>query len=178
MSEREEKPKAVESLAAHSGVRTLRELEEQEKEQLRRALYTDPLAEESRALEEKLATEDTANQAREARKEFTQATMRPMSEKMKGFRGFMCLLGSVQSKNVVDVFIFTTAAMFTIPIVVLLFGMHVVAPYFGADSGVCGGFMALGSTIAIMAMYVIYAFWEPFMGQSAAGMIAQEKKHQ
>ncbi|RNF05877.1 hypothetical protein TraAM80_04256 [Trypanosoma rangeli] len=178
MSEHEVNAKAAESSVARPAVRTLQEVEEQEKEQLRKALYYDLLDVETTLLKEELTAEDTMRQAREAREEFTRATMRPMNEKLDGFRGFMRILSKVEHKNVFQVFIITTAAMFTVPIIVLLFGMHVVAPYFGVDSGVCGGFLALSSTLAIMAIYVMYAFLEPGPGSAAARPGMEGKKRQ
>ncbi|ESL09108.1 hypothetical protein TRSC58_03179 [Trypanosoma rangeli SC58] len=178
MDEHEVSTKAAESPVARPAVRTLQEVEEQEREQLRKALYCDLLDEETTLLKEELTAEDTIRRAREAREEFTRATMRPMNEKLDGFRGFVRILSKVEHKNVFQVFIITTAAMFTVPIIVLFFGMHVVAPYLGVDSGVCGGFLALSSTLAIMAMYVMYAFSEPDLGSTAARPDFEGKKRQ
>ncbi|RNF13852.1 uncharacterized protein Tco025E_06185 [Trypanosoma conorhini] len=178
MSERDVNPKTAVSSAACPAVRTSRELEEQEREQLRKALYSDLLDYETTALKEELTAEDTIRQAREAREEFTRATMRPMNEKLEEFRGLVRILSRAEHKHVSQVFIITTAAMFTVPILVLLFGMHFVAPYLDVDSGVCGGFLALGSTIAIMTTYVTYAFWEPDPVPTAAGPSDGDKKRQ
>ncbi|KEG11373.1 hypothetical protein DQ04_02691060 [Trypanosoma grayi] len=177
MSESAGKPAPEEAARGECTERSLREAELQETELIRKMLYTSPLDEESTDATKEETTHDTVRLSREARDEFVKAAMRPMKEKVAEFRGFVELLGRPQNGRVVGVFLITTAVMFTIPIIVLLIGMHLVAPAIGADAGVCGGFMALGSTVIIMASYVIYAFVEPGAG-AVEGRPAGDKKNQ
>ncbi|KAH9601750.1 hypothetical protein LSM04_006973 [Trypanosoma melophagium] len=144
-----------------SRLRDLREVEKEENEMIRKLLYTTPLDDDDIAVEEAMNTLDTVRLSREAREEFNKATMRPIKEKMLGLRSFLNLLDQPQHKSVVAVFFIATFAMFTIPILVLLVGMHIIAPLLEVNAGVCGGFMALGSTIIIMGSYVTYALLEP-----------------
>ncbi|ORC92041.1 uncharacterized protein TM35_000042550 [Trypanosoma theileri] len=158
-------------------LRDLREIEREENEKIRKLLYTTPLDDDDIAVEEEMNTQDTVRLSREARQEFNKATMRPIKEKMLELRGFMRLLDQPQHKRVVAIFFFTTIAMFTIPILVLLIGMHVIAPLLEVDAGVCGGFMALGSTVIIMGSYVTYALLEPFSDTVEKEDYEKEKKN-
>nr|CCC93028.1 conserved hypothetical protein [Trypanosoma congolense IL3000] len=132
-----------------------------EQEYIRRELYGSILDDNRRGSDGEITLSDTVRLAKEAREELTRAALRPINEKMTGFRAFTADLKEPCNKAVLSLFLFTTALMFTLPIVALLIGMHVVAPIVGWDDGACGGLMAVVTTVFIMAGYVVYSLREP-----------------
>lgn len=119
-------------------------MEEEERKILSEALYQSEL--------DKIATRDDQIT-------FVRQTN---SEKIQGFKKFAALMGDPVNKRVLRIFAFVTLMMFSVPVVALYFGMHVLAPALGMESekDTVGGLFAVGTTVVIMVGYVVFALGE------------------
>lgn len=86
-------------------------------------------------------------------------------EKIEGFKKFAQLLSDPTNQRVLRVFLFVSLAMFSVPVVGLFVGMHIVAPALGMqdDKETCGGLVAVAASVFIMIGYVFYALREDAM---------------
>ncbi|EPY15949.1 hypothetical protein STCU_11653 [Strigomonas culicis] len=50
--------------------------------------------------------------------------------------------------------------MFTLPLINLFVGMHVIAPRYNVDPVLCGGFLSVATVLAISIGYIIYGLLE------------------
>lgn len=137
--------------------RLLKDVEAEENRIIYEALYQSLDTEEERQVHEELTTGDTLRLSKEAKAQFLKAVTDPMSEKAKACGLLMKQMSSKENQRVATIFMAFSAAMFTLPVIALFVGMNLVAPRLGYDDVLCGGFLALGTTILIMATYAIYA---------------------
>ncbi|RHW70067.1 hypothetical protein DPX39_090061300 [Trypanosoma brucei equiperdum] len=150
-------------------LRTLQEEEHREREYIRKELYSSLLNGDNAESGDEPSTKETLRMAKEAREELNRAAFRPLKDKAAGFRLFAQNMRMPHNQRVASVFLLFSVLMLTVPILILLIGMHIVAPFADVDPGTCGGLMAVFSTIVIMTVYVVYSLREaPLAGEAEA----------
>lgn len=152
-------------------------MEAEENRYIYEALYKSLDDDTDTSIRDHLTVGDTVRQAREAKKEFITATTQPVKEKMKGCAALMRNLSEEKNRRVAHVFVVFSALILTLPLVMLMLGMHVFAPWWGVDATFCGGGLAVGSALVLVVSYVVYAVLEDVEdGKRKAQQEVEEKK--
>ncbi|KAL7701997.1 hypothetical protein NQL31_000293 [Lotmaria passim] len=141
-------------------MRLLKDVEADENRYIYETLYKSLDDETDKSIRDELTVGDTVRQARVAKKEFLTATSLPMKEKMKGCATLMRSLSEEQNKKVAYVFVVYSVLILTLPLVMLMLGLHVLAPLWGVDPTYCGGGLAVTTALVLVVSYVTHAVRE------------------
>lgn len=161
--------------AAQPKRRLLKDVQEEENRFLYEALYKSLDDDTDQAIRDDLTVGGTVRQAREAKREFIEATTKPIGVKAKDCGALLRRFSESQNQKVASVFIIVTFLMFTVPLIVLGVSMKVVAPHVGADPTLCGGLAAVFATVFLMIGYVVYAMVEDANRRKSTSSAAKEK---
>ncbi|KAK7200852.1 hypothetical protein NESM_000143700 [Novymonas esmeraldas] len=158
--------------------RLLKDVEAEENRYLYETLYKSLDDTTDTAIREELTVGDTVRLAREAKVEFIKAATMPIGEKAKNCSALLRHFSERQNAQVVYVFIVFSVLMMTMPLVVLLIGMKLIAPWLGADPTTCGGGLAVLTAVILMMAYVAYAIVEDTRRGTADAPVTDSKKRQ
>lgn len=168
---------AASAEAAPRKTRLLKDVEAEENKYIYDTLYRSLDDATDTSIHDELTVGDTVRQAREAKKEFLQATALPMKEKMAGCAALVRNLSEERNKKVAYVFVVYSVLILTLPLIMLMLGLHVIAPMWQLDATYCGGGMAVGTALVLVVSYVVYAVREDIADfKRKAEQEAEEKK--
>ncbi|KPA86511.1 hypothetical protein ABB37_00657 [Leptomonas pyrrhocoris] len=157
--------------------RLLKDVEAEENRYIYETLYKSLEDETDTNIRDELTVGDTVRQAREAKQEFLKATSLPIKEKMKGCAALMRNLSEERNKKVAYVFVVYSVLILTLPLIMLMLGIHVLAPRWKVDATYCGGGLAVGTALVLVVSYVVYAVREDIADfKRTAEQEAEEKK--
>ncbi|KAG5467560.1 hypothetical protein CUR178_01204 [Leishmania enriettii] len=145
--------------AAPPKTRLLKDVEAEESRYLYKTLYASLDSAADAAVREELTVGDTVRLARKAKEEFVKATTMPLGEKARKCTELMRSF-SAKNQQVAYVFIVFSVLMMTMPVLVLLIGMNLIAPWLHVDPTLCGGGLAVFAAMLLMVSYVVYAMME------------------
>lgn len=153
-------PDAAAPAPAPRKTRLLKDVEAEENRYIYETLYKSLDDTTDTAIRDALTVGDTVRLAREAKQEFTKAATMPLGEKAKGCTALLRSFSQAQNQQVAYVFIVFSVLMMTTPVIALLLGMKVIAPWLEADPTLCGGGLAVLTAVTLMTAYVVYAMVE------------------
>ncbi|CAG9582777.1 conserved hypothetical protein [Leishmania major strain Friedlin] len=140
--------------------RFLNDVEAEENRYLYETLYKSLAEPADTAIRDELTVGDTVRFARDAKREFIAAATMPMGEKVKNCSALARSFLQKKNQQVAHVFIVFSVLMTTMPVIVLLIGMRLIAPRLDMDPTLCGGGLAVFTAISLMGSYVVYAMVE------------------
>ncbi|AYU83226.1 hypothetical protein, conserved [Leishmania donovani] len=146
--------------AAPRTTRLLKDVEADESRYLYETLYKSLDETADTAIRDELTVGDTVRFARDAKREFITAATMPLGEKAKNCSALARSFSQKKNQKVAYVFIVFSVLMMTMPVIVLLIGMRLIAPRLDMDPTLCGGGLAVFTAISLTASYVVYAMME------------------
>jgi hypothetical protein len=163
--------------AAPRKTRLLKDVEAEENRYLYETLYKSLDDATDTSIRDELTVGDTVRYAREAKQEFLNATSLPIKEKMKGCAALVRNLAEEQNRKVAYVFVVYSVLILTLPLFMLMLGLHVLAPWWQVDATYCGGGLSVGTALVLVVSYVVYAVREDIAEfKRKVAQEAEEKK--
>ncbi|GET92940.1 hypothetical protein, conserved [Leishmania tarentolae] len=158
-------------------MRFLKDVEVEENRYIYETLYKSLEDTADSVIRDELTVGDTVRFARDAKREFIKAATMPLGEKAKSCSALVRSFSQKENKQVAYVFIVYSVLMMTMPVIVLLIGMKLIAPRLGMDPTFCGGGLAVFTAMLLMASYVVYAMMEePQCGKQDASVTESKKE--
>ncbi|KPI85781.1 hypothetical protein ABL78_5138 [Leptomonas seymouri] len=156
--------------------RLLKDVEAEENRYIYETLYKSLDDQTDTNIRDELTVGDTVRQAREAKQKFLNATSLPLTEKMKGCAALVRNLSEERNKKVAYIFVLYSVLILTLPLIMLMLGLHVLAPWWKVDATYCGGGLAVGTALVLVISYVVYATLEDVRDYKRTAQEEAEKK--